>query len=165
VATLCGCAGERGYKESTGEGEPVKKYEVTLKTFGESEPVTSQFYIVRVVNIGESKYEPEYYDILKEAVISHHLEAETTLCLRIVTRILNPAGTQFSLIYKTRFLAEEDKDNWVAKDEIVYSGNERDILRSIDCPMTIGRHETGLCVYRDGFLLFVFANFKYKVEE
>ena len=162
VATLCGCAGQRGYEEaSIGR---VKNYEVTLQTRGEFAPVTSQFYIVRVVNKGKYQYDPEYYDILKEAVISR-LEAERTLCLKIVTRILNPTGTKFSLTYKTRSLTEEDKDNWVAKDEVVYSGNELDILRSIDCPMTIGQHETRLCVYREGFLLFEFANFKYKVEE
>ena len=50
-------------------------------------------------------------------------------------------------------------------DEVVYSGNELDVLRAIDCPMTIGQHEAGLYVYREGFLLFEFGDFKYKVEE
>ena len=162
VATLFGCASVRVYDEST--GEPVKNYEVTLKTLGEFEPVVAQFYIVRTVNKGKYQYEPEYYDILKEAVISH-LEAQRTMSLWMVIRILNPTGTKISLTYRTRSLTEEDKDNWVTKDEVVYSGKELDIQRSIDCPMTIGQHETGLWVYREGFLLFEFANFKYKVEE
>jgi len=157
-----GCASVRVYEAST--GEPVKNYEVTLKTLGDFEPVISQLYVVREVKKGKYQYEPEYYDILKEAVISH-VEAERTLCLRMVIRILNPTGVKFSLTYNTRSLTEEDKDNWVTKDEVVYSGNELDILRSIDCPMTVGQHEAGLSVYRDGFLLFEFANFKYKVED
>ena len=66
VATLCGCANVKVYETST--GSPAKNYEVTLKTRGESEPVISQFYIVRMVNKGKYQYEPEYYDILKEAV-------------------------------------------------------------------------------------------------
>ena len=162
VATLFGCASVRVYETST--GEPVKNYEVTLKTIGESEPVTSQFYIVRMVNKGKYQYEPEYYDLLKEAVISHE-EAQRTISLWMVIRIINPTGVNLSLTYTTRSLTEEDKDNWVTKNELVYSGKELDIQRSIDCPMTIGQHETGLRVYRDGFLLFEFANFKYKVEE
>ena len=116
-----------------------------------------------MVNKSKYQYEPEYYDILKETVISH-VEAERTMSLRMVIRILNPTGLRISLTYRTQSLTEEDKDNWVTKDEVVYSGNERDLQRSIDCPMTIGRHETGLWVYRDNFLLFEFANFKYKVE-
>ena len=147
----------------TSTGEPVKNYEVTLKTLGEFEPVTSQFYIVRIVNTGKYQYEPEYYDILKEAVISA-IEAQRTMSLRLVIRILNPTGIKISLTYRKRSLTEEDKNNWVTKDEVVYSGNETDIQRSIDCPITAGQYETGLWVYRGGFLLFEFANFKYKVE-
>ena len=161
VAALCGCANVKVYEAST--GSPVKNYEVTVKTPGESEPVIAQFYIVRMVNKSKYQYEPEYYDILKETVISH-FEAERTMSLRMVIRILNPTGLRISLTYRTESLTEEDKDNWVTKDEVVYSGNERDLQRSIDCPMTIGQHETGLWVYRDDFLLFEFANFKYKVE-
>ena len=160
--TLCGCA---GVSNDASTGGPVKNYEVTLKTVSDLEPVASQFYIVRLVNKGKYQYDPEYYDILKEAVISH-LEAERTLCLRIVIRILNPTGTKFSLTYRMRSLSliEGDKGNWVTKDEVVYSGKELDIQRSIDCPITAGQYETGLWVYRGGFLLFEFANFKYKVE-
>ncbi len=142
---------------------PVKNYEVTVKTPGESEPVIAQFYIVRMVNKGKYQYEPEYYDIFKETVLSH-FEAQRTMSLNMVIRILNPTGLRISLTYRARSLTEGDKDNGVTKEEIVYSGNERDVRRSIGCPVTIGQHETGLWVYRDNFLLFEFANFKYKVE-
>lgn len=161
VATLCGCSNVKVYETST--GSPAKNYEVTVKTPGESEPVIAQFYIVRMVNKGKYQYEPEYYDILKETVINH-FEAERTMSLRMGIRILNPTGLRISLTYRAQSLTEEDKDNWVTKDEVVYSGNERDLQRSIDCAMTTGQHETGLWVYRDNFLLFEFANFKYKVE-
>ncbi len=97
VATLFGCASVKVYEAST--GEPVKNYEVTLKTLGESEPVISQFYIVRMVNKGKYQYEPEYYDLLKEAVISH-VEAQRTMSLWMVIRILNPTGVKISLTYR-----------------------------------------------------------------
>ena len=89
VAALCGCADVKVYETST--GLPVRNYEVTVKTPGESEPVIAQFHIVRMVNKGKYEYEPEYYDILKETVISH-FEAERTMSLRMVIRILNPTG-------------------------------------------------------------------------
>jgi hypothetical protein len=161
VAALCGCSNVKVYEAST--GSPVKNYEVTVKTPSESEPVIAQFYIVRMVNKGKYQYDPEYCNILKEMVINH-FEAQRTMSLRMVIRILNPTGLRISLTYRTQSLTEEDKDNWVTKDEVVYSGNERDLQRSIDCPMTTGQHETGLWVYRDKFLLFEFANFKYEVE-
>lgn len=161
LAALVGCANLKVYEAST--GLPVKNYEVTVKTPGESEPVIAQFYIVRMVNKGKYQYEPEYYDIFKETVLSH-FEAQRTMSLNMVIRILNPTGLRISLTYRARSLTEGDKDNGVTKEEIVYSGNERDVRRSIGCPVTIGQHETGLWVYRDNFLLFEFANFKYKVE-
>jgi hypothetical protein len=163
-SVFVGCAGVKVYEAST--GEPVRDYEVTLRTLGEFEPVTAQFHIVRMVNRGKYQYEPEYYDILKEAVISSS-EAEKTMSLRMVIRITNPSGIGLSLAYRARSLPDKekaDKGNWILEDEVVYSGKERDIVRSIDCPMTSGRHEAGVWVYRDTFLLFEFGNFKYKVE-
>lgn len=161
VAALFGCASVKVYDEST--GEPVKNYEVTLKTLGEFDPIEAQFHIVRTVNKGKYEYEPEYYDILKGAVISA-TEAQRTMSLRMVVRILNPTGRKISLTYRTRYLTEENKGTWLTEDEVVYSGSELDIQRSIDCPMTIGQHVTSLLVYRGGFLLFEFADFQYKVE-
>jgi len=142
---------------------PAKNYIVTLKTPDESEPIMAQFYIVRMVNKGKYQYEPEYYDIFKEAVISH-FEAQRTTSMGMVIRILNPTGQKLSLTYKKRSLTEEDKNYRLKEDEIVYSGNERDVQRFIDCPMTTGKYETGLFVYREDFLLFEFANFKYEVK-
>jgi hypothetical protein len=161
LGTLFGCSTVKVYEAST--GLPAKNYIVTLKTPGESEPIMAQFYIVRMVNKGKYQYEPEYYDIFKEAVISH-FEAQRTTSLGMVIRILNPTGQRLSLIYRKRSLTEEDKNSHLKEDEIVYSGNGQDVQRFIDCPMTTGKFKTGLFVYRDDFLLFEFANFKYEVK-
>ena len=61
-------------------------------------------------------------------------------------------------------IPKEDKPGWISKDEVVYTGKDRDVLRFIDCPMTKGKHKVGLWVYRDNFLLFEFANFEYIVK-
>ncbi len=55
-------------------------------------------------------------------------------------------------------------DGWDKSDETIYTDNDPDVRRDIDCPLTPGPHEASVYVYRDRFLLFQFASFKHNVE-